>query len=111
MKGTGRLIVVFQSHTYTRTHDLFDGFKEALSLADLIYMPDIFAAREINTVGVTSKKLCQAIGVGARYIESFEEIADELYRIAKADDVIITMGAGDVYRVGKMLKEKIESQS
>lgn len=103
----GRLITVFQSHTYTRTHDLFEGFCSALSLADLIFMPDIFAAREINTVGVSSEKLCRAIGDKAEYIESFEAIAEKLYEIAKEGDVIITMGAGDVYKVGEILKAKL----
>lgn len=105
--GEGRLITVFQSHTYTRTHDLFDDFKEALSLADLVYMPDIFAAREVNTVGVSSEKLCQAIGDKATYIADFEALADEILRIARAGDIVITMGAGDVYKIGQRIKEKL----
>ena len=110
--GTGgRLITVFQSHTYTRTHDLFDGFKDALSLADLILMPDIYAAREVNTVGVSSEKLCRSIGDKARYIESFDEIAEEVFRIARKGDVIITMGAGDVYKIGKTIMEKLEKRN
>ena len=109
VKSKGRLIVVFQSHTYTRTNDLFDDFKEALSRADLIYMPDIFAAREVNTVGVSSEKLCRAIGDKARYIESFEAIADILLEICGEGDVVITMGAGDVYKVGRILKEKLNA--
>lgn len=107
VKEEGRLITIFQSHTYTRTHDLFDDFKKALSLADLVFMPDIFAAREVNTVGVSSEKLCRAIGNKARYIESFEEIAEEVFKIARKGDVIITMGAGDVYKIGELLQKKL----
>lgn len=104
---TGRLITVFQSHTYTRTHDLFDDFVKALSLSDLIYMPDIFAAREKNTLGVSSEGLCRAIGEKARYVESFDEIAKELFRIMRKGDVILTMGAGDVYKIGLKLKSML----
>lgn len=111
IEGTGRLTVIFQSHTYTRTHDLFDGFAKALSLADLVFMPDIFAAREINTVGVSSEGLCQAIGNKARYIGDFAQIADEVFKIAQKGDVIVTMGAGDVYKIGELLKEKFEKQN
>lgn len=107
----GRLIAVFQSHTYTRTNDLFDDFVKSLALADLVFMPDIYAAREVNTVGISSEKLCRAIGDKARYIESFDGIAEELFKNAKKGDVIITMGAGDVYQIGLILKEKLSKAS
>lgn len=111
VKGEGRLITVFQSHTYTRTHDLFDDFVSSLSLADLVFMPDIFAARETNTLGVSSASLCRAIGEKARYIESFDEIARELFKIVRPGDVIITMGAGDVYKIGNALTALLEKRS
>lgn len=107
VRDEGRLIVIFQSHTYTRTHDLFDDFAKALSLADLVFMPDIFAAREVNAVGVSSEKLCRAIGDKARYIESFDEIAEEVFNLLKKGDVVITMGAGDVYKIGSAIKKKL----
>ena len=105
----GRVITVFQSHTYTRTHDLFDGFVEALSLADLVLMPDIFAAREVNTLGVSSAALCKAIGDRATYLADFDEITKTLLQIARPGDVILTMGAGDVNKIGYKLKAILES--
>ncbi len=107
----GRLIVIFQSHTYTRTHDLFDGFVEALSPADRIYMPDIFAAREVNTVGVSSETLCRAIGDKATYLADFEKIAAAVLETVGENDIVLTMGAGDVYKIGLMIRDQMKNNN
>ena len=106
--GARRIITVFQPHTYSRTHDLFDDFVKSLSLSDLVILPDIYAARETNTLGVTSAALADAIGEKARYGKSFEEIADFLAKEARDGDLILTMGAGDVYKIGNLLKQALE---
>jgi len=105
--GAKRIITVFQPHTYSRTHDLFDGFVKALSLSDRVILPDIYAARETDTLGVSSEKLANAIGEKATYMKSFEDIADYLAKEAREGDLILTMGAGDVYKIGNLLKEAL----
>lgn len=105
--GAKRIITVFQPHTYSRTHDLFDGFAESLSMSDLVILPDIYAARETDTLGVSSEKLANAIGEKARYMGDFAKIAEFLASEAKEGDLILTMGAGDVYKIANLLKEAL----
>lgn len=97
---------VFQPHTYTRTKALFPEFVEALSHTDHVILADIYAARETDTLGVSSediaKELC-ARGVDAYYFSSFKEIEDFCLRKCKKDDLLITMGAGDVVNIGEEL--------
>lgn len=100
-----RVILVFQPHTYTRTKLLFDDFAEKLRGADVLILAEIYAARERNTLGISSKDLAEKID-GALFIPSFEEITDYLERIARPGDLILTVGAGDIYRVGEMLIAK-----
>ena len=107
----GRLRVVFQPHTFSRTAELFDGFVGAFadSGADEVILCDIYPARETNIYGVTSAGLAEAIAAkGKRAIraESFEAAADIMDRDAAPDDLVIVMGAGDVIRVAEILKER-----
>ena len=97
-----RIICVFQPHTYSRTAALFDEFVDALKLCDKVYLADIYAAREQNTIGISSKDLADRIE-GAEYYPSFDEIEDHLLEYAKPGDLILTMGAGDVYKVGERI--------
>ena len=97
-----RIFCAFQPHTYTRTKALFDEFVKALALCDQAVLAPIYAAREQNTIGISSDDLARAIP-GAVSLGSFEEIADYLRREAGEGDLILTMGAGDIYKVGKML--------
>ena len=101
-----KLWCVFQPHTYTRTKAFFDGFVESLSLADAVVLADIYAAREQNTVGITSEDLYKAIantGKEAYYFPSFEEIEKFLLKNCKKGDLLITMGAGNVVNIGNDL--------
>ncbi|MGN0995228.1 MAG: UDP-N-acetylmuramate--L-alanine ligase [Butyricicoccus sp.] len=100
-----RIICAFQSHTYTRTKALFNDFVEALKLCDLAVLAPIYAAREQNTIGIYASDLAAQVP-GARAFDSFEEIAGFLREEAGEGDLVITMGAGDIYRVGEMLVEK-----
>ena len=97
---------VFQPHTYTRTKAFFHDFAEALSLADKVVFADIYAAREKNTIGISSADLCEEMkkmGKEAYYFPSFEEIEKFLLKNCKKGDLLITMGAGNVVNIGEDL--------
>lgn len=101
-----RIWCVFQPHTYTRTKAFLDEFATALSLADKIVLADIYAAREINTIGITSKDLqakIQALGKECYYFPTFDEIEKFLLENLIHKDMLITMGAGDIVIVGEKL--------
>jgi UDP-N-acetylmuramate--alanine ligase len=101
-----KLWCVFQPHTYTRTKAFFDEFVETLSLADAVVFADIYAAREINTIGISSKDLCDEMikqGKEAYYFPTFNEIEKFLLKNCKKDDLLITMGAGNVVNIGDNL--------
>ncbi len=101
-RGYSRTIVVFQPHTYSRTKALFPEFVEQLSRPDLTILAEIYAAREQNTIGISSKDLADQIP-GAEYYPSFEAITQRLQEIAAPGDLILTIGAGDIYKVGEAL--------
>ena len=98
----GRIICVFQPHTFTRTYELLDNFAKALSLADEVYLCDIYAAREINLTGVQSRHIADKMS-NARCPGGFDEIAALLKNELKPDDFCITMGAGEAYKVADIL--------
>ena len=94
----GRLFCVFQSHTYSRTRALFDDFVDALSVADRVIVADIYAAREIDTLGVTPELLAKKIAGGSA-CHGFEAIACLLESELKKGDIAVVMGAGDIWHV------------
>ena len=100
---------VFQPHTYTRTQAFLDDFADALSAADHVVLTDIYAAREKNTIGISSedlqKKLLQK-GVDCHYFSSFGDIEIFLLQNCIPNDLLITMGAGDVVKIGENLLGK-----
>jgi len=100
--GYKRIICVFQPHTYTRTVALFDDFIKQLRRPDIVYLAEIFAAREQNTLGISSADLAARID-GARFYRTFSEIEDSLSETAQPGDIILTVGAGNVYRIGEHL--------
>ena len=97
-----RIVVAFQPHTYTRTKALFHDFVRELRKADVVVLAEIYAARERNTVGISSKDLAAKIS-GSIYKETLPEVTDLLREIAQEGDVILTIGAGDIYRAGEAL--------
>lgn len=97
-----RILCAFQPHTYTRTKALFDEFVKALALCDQAVLAPIYAAREQNTVGICSGDLADAVS-GAKAFDSFEEIAAYLRSAAGPNDLVLTMGAGNINEVGPML--------
>ncbi len=98
----GNLWCVYQPHTYSRTAGLFDEFCHAFGEADKLIFAEIYAAREKNTFGISSKMIADKID-GALYFPSFEEIAEYILKNAKACDLVVTMGAGDVYKVHEII--------
>lgn len=100
--GYERIICAFQPHTYTRTHALFDDFVEVLKEPDLTILAEIFAAREVNELGISSKDLAQRIP-GSEYYSTLPEVTQRLRELARPDDLILTVGAGDIYTVGEAL--------
>ena len=99
---SGRIICVFQPHTYTRTAALKDDFAKALSIADKVILADIFAAREKNTIGIDSSAIGDKIE-NAECISGFDCIKERLSEVVTDGDFVLTMGAGDIYKVGEML--------
>lgn len=97
---------VFQPHTYTRTKAFLDDFADVLSAADHVILTDIYAAREKNTIGISSvdlqKKLLEK-GSDCHYFSSFCEIENFLLQNCIPNDLLITMGAGDVVKIGESL--------
>ena len=101
-----RLVLVFQPHTYSRTKAFLNDFADVLSLADVVVLADIYAAREKNTYGISSKDLLEVLekkGTDCHYFPSFEEIEKFLLKNCMNGDLLITMGAGDIVNVGEHL--------
>lgn len=101
---------LFQPHTYTRTRALFEEFVETLCEADTIILAEIYAAREKNIYKISAKSLAEAIKKKhpqkeVYFIPDFEQMAKFVLDHAQESDLIITMGAGDIYRVGEMILE------
>ena len=97
---------VFQPHTYTRTKAFFHEFAEALSHADHLVLADIYAARETDTLGISSADLAEEaakLGTDSHYFPSFAEIESFLKENCRPGDLLITMGAGDIVTVGEDL--------
>ena len=104
-----KLWCVFQPHTYTRTKALLPEFAKALSLADHVVVADIYAARETDTLGISSEDLqkrIQELGTPCEYFPTFDEIENYLLSNCQEGDLLITMGAGDVVNIGEHLLGK-----
>ena len=97
-----RLVLAFQPHTYTRTKALFDDFVRELAKADVLVLAEIYAARERNTVGISSRDLAAQIP-GSIYCETLPDVTAYLKEHVRSGDVVITMGAGDIFRAGEAL--------
>ena len=97
-----RTIVVFQPHTYSRTAALFEDFVEQLKRPDVLLLAEIYAARESNTIGISSSALAERIP-NASFYPDFDTLENALRAIARPGDIILTVGAGDVYKIGEDL--------
>ena len=100
--GYRRLVLAFQPHTYTRTKALFEDFVRELSKVDVLVLAEIYAARERNTVGISSQHLADRIP-GSVYCATLPQVTECLRSLAQPGDVILTVGAGDIYHAGEAL--------
>lgn len=98
-----RLLVVFQPHTYSRTHALLGDFARALDGADAAIVAEIYPARETNTLDVFSKDIVALMSAEATVAESPDDAARIAAEIAQEGDVVLVMGAGDIYQTAKTL--------
>lgn len=100
---------VFQPHTYSRTRAFLEEFAKALCLADQVILADIYPARETDTLGVSSRDIAERIremGGNVHYFPSFDEIETFILENCSTGDLLITMGAGDIVKVGERLLGK-----
>jgi UDP-N-acetylmuramate--alanine ligase len=95
-----RLVLAFQPHRYSRTHDLIDDFSKALSAVDVLLVTEVYAAGESPIPGADGRAICRAVRgrgqVEPLFVEKVEELADSLKDVIRDNDVIVTMGAGNI---------------
>jgi len=106
-----KLWCLFQPHTYTRTIALFDEFAKAFEKADVLVLAEIYAAREKNIYKISSEQLAESIKKAypdkkVMFMSDFRNIADYVCENSQKGDLVLTMGAGDIYKVGEMILEK-----
>ncbi len=105
-----RLVMVFQPHRYTRTRDLYEDFVAVLSASDLLVLLPVYAAGEEEIPGADSRSLCRSIRLRGVldpvYAESIEAVPELLGNLVRADDIVITQGAGDIGRLSRLLAER-----
>jgi UDP-N-acetylmuramate--alanine ligase len=110
-----RLVVVFQPHRYSRTRDLFDDFAQVLSTVDVLVMLEVYPAGEPKIAGADSKSLCRAIRLRGQVEPVFAESREALYEILPGllndQDILLTMGAGDIGTIAKELELKLGEQN
>ncbi len=104
--GYKRVWAVHQPFTYSRTAALLDDFARVLQIADKCIVSEIMGSREVNTIGIKATDLSSKIP-GCIQIDSLSDIADYLVEHCKEGDMVITLGCGDVYKVSRMLVEKL----
>jgi UDP-N-acetylmuramate--alanine ligase len=95
-------VLAFQPHTYTRTKALFDDFVRELKKADVVVLAEIYAARERNTIGISSADLAAQIP-GSIFCETLPDVTAYLRENIQPGDVVLTVGAGDIFRAGEAL--------
>ena len=96
------MVLAFQPHTYSRTKALFDDFVRELKKSDVVVLAEIYAARERNTIGISSAQLAEQIP-GAVYCETLPDVTAYLRENVREGDIVVTMGAGDIFRAGEAL--------
>jgi UDP-N-acetylmuramate--alanine ligase len=110
-----RVIAVFQPHRFTRLRDLFDEFVTAFDDADLLYLAEVYAAGEEPIAGVTSRRLYEAMRarghVEVRYLGEEANPAPRIADDSAAGDLIVTLGAGDVYRIGEAVLAVLDAEA
>lgn len=107
--GGGKLLVIFQPHRYSRTKVFTKEFAESLSLADFVWMLEVYAASEQPITGVTSANIVKLMK-NAKFEPNFMSVTEEISKAANPGDVIITLGAGDVSSLGTLILEELHKR-
>ena len=107
--GYKHVWAVHQPFTYSRTSLLLDDFAEVLSIADKVVISEIMGSREVNTIGIKATDLSEKID-GAVQLDTFAEICDYVCANSEDGDLVITLGCGDVYKVARMMCEKMKNE-
>jgi UDP-N-acetylmuramate--alanine ligase len=103
-----RLVVAFQPHTFSRTSYLFEEFVECFTASDKLLILDTFASRETPEAGMGAEELAKAvISPACEYVKTAEDAAERLTSELKSGDVLLTIGAGDIDRVGRAVRERL----
>lgn len=102
-----RIVLAFQPHRYTRTRDCFEDFVKVLSSADAVLLTEVYPAGEQPLIAADGRALARAVRVAGRiepvFIEQVGDLAGAIHHFARADDVVIIMGAGSISRVPAQL--------
>ena len=106
--GYDRIICAFQPHTYSRTKALFGDFVHELQRPDITILAEIYGAREKNTLGISSRDIADNIS-GAVYCPTLADVTAKLKELARPGDLILTVGAGDIYQAGEALLQEPEA--
>ncbi|MBQ9354972.1 MAG: UDP-N-acetylmuramate--L-alanine ligase, partial [Clostridia bacterium] len=101
-----KVIAVFQPYTFSRVALLKDGMADALKIADKVFLTPIVASREKNIYGVSSEDIARQLN-DATVIGDYDELAKRMIESANDGDIIITMGAGDIYKIAKKISESL----
>jgi UDP-N-acetylmuramate--alanine ligase len=109
--GSGRAIVVFQPHLYSRTETFASEFGAALSAADEVFVLDVYAAREQPLAGVSGATVADAVSAPVTYLPDFSAVAARVAASVAPGDVVVTMGAGDVTLLGREILAEVEARA
>lgn len=109
--GDGRAVVVFQPHLYSRTETFAREFGAALSAADLVFVLDVYGAREQPIAGVSGASIVEHVGVPVTYVPDFSAVAERVAVAVRPGDVVVTMGAGDVTMLGPEIIAALEARA
>ena len=105
-----RLVLAFQPHRFTRTRDLLDDFGRALSVCDVLLVTEVYAAGEAPIAGADGRAICRVVRTRGRvepvFVERVDELAEALRQVLHDDDVVLTMGAGNIGAVAADLKSR-----
>jgi UDP-N-acetylmuramate--alanine ligase len=107
----GRAIVVFQPHLYSRTKAFAKEFGTALSIADRVFVLDVYAAREQPLIGISGGTVAEHVTVPVTYLPDFSTVAGRVADVARPGDVIVTMGAGDVTMLAPEILNAVRGRS
>ena len=109
--GDRRLVVVFQPHRYTRTRDLLEDFAKAFAQSDVLFLTEIYAAGEQPIPGVSGAKLAEIVRAAGHpsvtFVEQKDQLVEQVLPHLKSGDLVITLGAGDIWKTGPGLLARL----